>query len=82
MISYLRILAIIFVISLLFAEEIKEKSSIHPDVFRYSTAGKIGDNPFPTNPMNLGLGGGLDATYGLRNQEESKMFIFFMAYMT
>jgi len=52
MISYLRILAIIFVISLLFSEEIKEKSSIHPDVFRYSSAGKIGDNPFPTNPMN------------------------------
>ncbi|MBT5721964.1 MAG: hypothetical protein HOI72_07200, partial [Candidatus Marinimicrobia bacterium] len=52
MISYLRILAIIFVISLLFAEEIKEKNSIHPDVFQYSTAGKIGDNPFPTNPMN------------------------------
>ena len=52
MVSYLRILAILFVISLLFAEEIKEKNSTHSDVFRYSTAGKIGDNPFPTNPMN------------------------------
>ena len=50
--SFLRILTIIFVLSLLFAEETKEKSSIHSDPFRYSSAGKIGDNPFPTNPMN------------------------------
>ena len=30
----------------------REVDNIIPDPFRYSSVGKIGDNPFPTNPMS------------------------------
>ena len=30
----------------------READNVIPDPFRYSSVGKIGDNPFPTNPMS------------------------------
>ena len=50
--SIFRILSTLIIWSFLMAEETTERGSIHYDPFQYSTVGKIGDHPFPTNPMN------------------------------
>ena len=42
----------LLLITISFAEEKKESQSTFRDPFKYNNAGKIGDNPFPTNPMS------------------------------
>ena len=39
-------------INILISEERKDLQSPYRDSFQYNQAGKIGDNPFPTNPMS------------------------------
>jgi len=49
---FYKTLQIIIILNFIYSEEIKDNNSIQTDLFKYSTSGKIGDNPFPTNPMN------------------------------
>ena len=42
----------LFLFTFLFSEESKHTQSPFSDPFSYDHAGKIGDNPFPTNPMS------------------------------
>ena len=41
-----------FIFTYLLAEEDRTKQTPYKDTYKYTTAGKIGDNPFPTNPMS------------------------------
>ena len=43
---------IFLLITFILSEERKDTQSPFNDPFRYDCAGKIGDNPFPTNPMS------------------------------
>ena len=42
----------LFFVVLVYCEERKNKQSAFQDNFKYNEVGKIGDNPFPTNPMS------------------------------
>jgi len=50
--QFFRYLICILLFSLNLAEEIQDQGANALDPFRYSAVGKIGDNPFPTNPMS------------------------------
>ena len=52
MIVLFRSIILFFFISMLLSEERKDLQSPYRDSFQYNQAGKIGDNPFPTNPMS------------------------------
>ena len=43
---------LLFIINLIIAEEKKSLQTPFFDPFQYNHVGKIGDNPFPTNPMS------------------------------
>ena len=45
-------IVLILSINIILAEEKKDLQSPYRDSFQYNQAGKIGDNPFPTNPMS------------------------------
>ena len=49
---FFRTISVFLSFSIIFAEEIKVQQSPYSDPFQYNHAGKIGDNPFPTNPMS------------------------------
>ena len=49
---FFRTINVFLSFSIIFAEEIKVQQSPYSDPFQYNHAGKIGDNPFPTNPMS------------------------------
>ena len=46
------ILIVILFFQLVKSEETKDISQSHKDPYRYNLSSKIGDNPFPTNPLN------------------------------
>ncbi|SVD96616.1 uncharacterized protein METZ01_LOCUS449470, partial [marine metagenome] len=50
--QFFRTISVFLSFSIIFAEEIKVQQSPYSDPFQYNHAGKIGDNPFPTNPMS------------------------------
>ena len=52
MITLLRSTLLLLFISIILAEERKDLQSPYIDPFNYNLIGKIGDNPFPTNPMS------------------------------
>jgi hypothetical protein len=52
MVHFFRFTIIVLSFAQILGEEIKEKESTTLDPFHYSEMGKIGDNFFPTNPMN------------------------------
>ena len=52
MIDLVRSIILFFFIGMLLSEERKDFQSPYRDSFQYNQAGKIGDNPFPTNPMS------------------------------
>ena len=52
MMALVRSIILFFFISMLLPEERKDLQSPYRDSFQYNQAGKIGDNPFPTNPMS------------------------------
>ena len=43
---------LIMIVNLIFCEEKKNLQTPFFDSFKYNQVGKIGDNPFPTNPMS------------------------------
>ena len=52
MIVIVRSIIVFCFINILISEERKDLQSPYRDSFQYNQAGKIGDNPFPTNPMS------------------------------
>ena len=48
----LKSILLLFPASVIFTEERKDLQSPYSDPFNYNQAGRIGDNPFPTNPMS------------------------------
>ena len=49
---FYRTISVFLFFTIVFPEEIKYHQSPYKDSFQYKHAGKIGDNPFPTNPMS------------------------------
>ena len=49
---FFRTLCVFLFFTIVFTEEIKYHQAPYKDSFQYKHAGKIGDNPFPTNPMS------------------------------
>jgi len=49
---FFRTISVFLFFTIVFPEEIKYHQSPYRDSFQYKHAGKIGDNPFPTNPMS------------------------------
>ena len=49
---FFRTICVFLFFTIVFPEEIKYHQSPYKDSFQYKHAGKIGDNPFPTNPMS------------------------------
>ena len=52
MIVLVRVVILFCLINILISEERKDLQSAYRDSFQYNQVGKIGDNPFPTNPMS------------------------------